>query len=585
MNETFVPTKSGYYHGLYYYLEVENPFSLDLTQLKEYVKYYDRVIKLVVPSNSTSETDFKKYLKELYPDLDYFINPANKRVSLYTNQNIPIEKIFKDTGYYCILKPPNIASVSLFLNKLYKENFNELYTLKNKLVVTDIIRNPQYLLLTPLGGAKEIGRSCYLLTTPYSKLIIDAGIGFTEGHEIPYLNSIYIKNTNEINGIILTHPHLDHIGYIVQLTKKGYKGPVYVTLSCIKLIYITLTDCLKLSKEKNTDIGYTIKDVYNLLKQVVVIPYNHTLRISKDIKIKLLYSCHILGGGMIEITAHNKTWLWTSDFNNSSPGVELIKSLNLKNKQYECVISEGTNLSKDSDFSKLKPTLKSTILEIKNKLGTLVMPVLLYGRGQEVLYNLIMCMQEEINLKIPIFIDSSIDKINDLYKEHITELSRKGLDFLTNSIYKSYYTIITKENMKTVNQTVPKIIIAPSGMLEGGPVLKWVTEYIEDENSIIMLSCYQPKDTLGYYLKNTTEKTVKLVVNGLETNLTIKAKIDSISPYFGAHITKTRLITFLNKTSKQSPIIIHISLNSAVFNTVKKENYRVPNNLETLRLL
>lgn len=571
---------TGYYHGIYYYLVVVNPFNYHIDVMLKTIKKFDRSVKLLAPIPDKTIQFFKEYMLQNYGITEYFINPYTYKVTVYSKDKINLNKIFEDTGYYCQVKKLLSSSISATIENLYHKNYETIYELKKRCYYGLNSKESEYFLFTPLGGGNEIGRSCYLFKTENSKFLVDIGMGFKKNTRVPQF-SAYISDFNELSGIFITHPHLDHVGNIIELIKLGYKGPIYMTYACLKLTYISLLDCLKLYKQNLQTPNFTIADVDELTKYIIIIKYNQKITLSCDVSIYAKYSCHILGGCMLEINVKNKTYLFTSDFNSLTPGVELLKPFKLK-KEYELIISEGTNLSKVSNYSLLEPKLIESIQHIKSKQSLLLMPCLLYGRGHEIIYNLIKLFIKYPQLEVPLYISKSIYEIGLIYTEHIDELSSEGIKFISSNLIDKYTQIIKKGDETKILES-SGIIIAPSGMLEGGSAVRWLLKIVENPDHICLLSCYQPSNTLGYEIQNSINSIINIICDNEEHKRIVKCKIGTISPYFGAHITKDKLTPVL-ALSKKVPIIIHTSINLKS-EVLQKERYVIVKNLETYRII
>jgi predicted metal-dependent RNase len=586
---------SYYGYGIGYNVIVENPYNYNKEYLTEAVKLAFRPIKLVPnPDVLCNKEDLKNYFLNNYNySIENKFNPYLGTVKVEKALSLDDKlKILKDTGYYVKEVKPLYSKIQKNIESFYYENLEQIWQYRKNFaegLKSDRVKATR-LLFTPLGGGREIGRSCYLFRTEHSKILVDFGIGFKLGEEIPDIYVDEVKDILSIDAVIITHPHLDHVGALTKLIELKYKNPIFMTAGCQSLTYINFLDSFKLFNNQtgnSLDLNITKKNVKKLFIQTIILQRDRKYRITSDVLISLRNSCHILGGVMIQFYVNNKKILFTSDFNLPTPGVQLLKAPSIYNPvKYDVIISEATNIEKykTGTENELNDILINIIRDAKAKNGCMLMPVLLIGRGQQILYRLKLIFEMKPEIKYPIYIEPSIQQITNLYKDHPYELSGVGKEFIESSLIEKDVTILNKNN-KNNPLEYPGIILAPSGMLEGGSSVLWLIKLMEDATSYCVLSCHQPSDALGKHLLTTAEnEIIKFSYNGAIYEKILRIKPVTISPYLGGHITRHSLMKLLN-TKSDRVVIIHCTPSTNTVKTLEMNGWRIPQNLETIKLI
>ena len=134
--------------------------------------------------------------------------------------------------------------------------------------------------VTFYGAAAEVGRSCILVESGGTRIILDAGIKLGEVEEHPLIGDLELKN---VDAVILSHAHLDHCGYVPHLFSNGYEGPVYATKPTLELVSVIMSDYLSISKPKDV----TKEGIARIPKHFRMVEYHKEFRI-KDIAVRLL---------------------------------------------------------------------------------------------------------------------------------------------------------------------------------------------------------------------------------------------------------------------------------------------------------
>ncbi|MEM0079402.1 MAG: MBL fold metallo-hydrolase [Nitrososphaerota archaeon] len=327
----------------------------------------------------------------------------------------------------------------------------------------------------------------------------------------------------DVDAVILTHPHLDHIG-ATPIFMLSNNLDVYATEMAYRVGDILLRDFIKLS---GYYLPYEVLEVKELLKKGKRVAYGETVRI-KDVEITFIDAGHIPGSAQILVNG-DKTLLYTGDF--STIKTRLLRGAEPGPRDVDVVVIESTYALEDHpERRSLEREFVSRVRETVENGGRVLVPAFSVARAQE-----IMCVLEAYNFREPVYIDGMAIKVLDIYLEMEEYVHGKQL------LYQAakHVTKVTSRKKRTQALSTPSVIISPAGMLKGGPAVVYARELAEDERSAIFLVSFQLPDTPGAILLN--EK--RLVANGLD--MKVKAQVDQFR--FSSHSGRTQLHEYLKR--------------------------------------
>lgn len=404
--------------------------------------------------------------------------------------------------------------------------------------------------LTFYGGTGTVTGANFLFETEACKLLVDCGL--VQGHKsAENLNrSEFVYNPEDIDFLIITHAHIDHIGRIPKLVKDGFTGQILSTPETKELAEFLLADTVKIMANDARREGvlplYENADVSNALSLWNTVPY-HTNKVLKDgISIYFKDAGHILGSAMVEITRSGKKMVFTGDLGNS-PSVLLKDTEWITDADYllmESVYGDRNHEPKEERAKKLKQTIEDTI---KYK-RTLIIPAFSLERTQMIIYEMNEMFESGgIRYQVPVFIDSPLaTKITGVYKRYTEDFNEKvqaeiasGDDVF--SFPKLRFLVQGGESNMIEMVPNPKIIIAGSGMSVGGRVILHEKHYVSNPNAEILFVGYQAAGSLGRQLQDGAKK---VEIFGEEKE--VHAKIDSI-PGYSSHKDSDHLLEFVEK--------------------------------------
>lgn len=398
-----------------------------------------------------------------------------------------------------------------------------------------------------LGGAKEVGRSTYLIEAEKNTLL-DCGVKVEEKKvEYPLLEKSDVK---KIDKVILSHAHLDHSGYLPWLYAKGYDGKVLTTKPTRDLTQVLLSDYLRIAKEKGQT-PYSQENLLTFLKKTEAIELY-----SQKNEVTFYNAGHILGSAITQLKAGNKKIIYTGDIN-LRPS-RLLEGAD-SGLEAEILIIESTYGGKEDKHTPTKEAGKKFIDSINQTLkkgGKILVPTFAIGRGQEVLFTIESYMRSGSLEKIPIYLDGMINKALRIYRHNAIylkkEIQHRILTSEEDPFKSEHFLVPETKDRSDVLEKEKAIILATSGMLNGGPVLTYLEKMAEDPRNKLILVGFQAEGTRGRMLLEG-EKQITL-----ENGKTIEIKMQVDKAPFTAHSDHQELLQFIKSTKKlQTVFIVH----------------------------
>src|SRR3989338_2595356 len=354
-------------------------------------------------------------------------------------------------------------------------------------------RRDEWVRLTCLGSAREVGRSCFLLQTPESKVLLDCGFNVAAPRDsaFPYLD-VPEFNIQELDAVILCHSHIDHCGALPFLYKMGFRGPTYATAPCRDITALMCLDLIEIAQKEGTDPPYTVNDVKEFVKHSVCLDYEEVSDITPDIRLTLYNAGHTLGSAIAHMHIGNglHNFLYTSDFNYEMSN--LLGPAATRYPRIESVMMESTYGTR-SDTSPSRRESEEELIKVINETaeekGKVLMPVLGVGRSQEIMLILERAMREGRIPEMPIYIQGMIwdvTAIHTAYPDFLSpkvkrDIFQKDHNPFLSTIFKK---IVSQKEMQEVKDGKGHyIVMATSGMLQGGPALEYFKHFAENSKA------------------------------------------------------------------------------------------------------
>lgn len=454
----------------------------------------------------------------------------------------------------------------------------------------------EWIRISYLGGAREVGRSCLFLQTPESRILLDCGVNIASDKDAyPYLESPEF-NINDLDAVVLTHSHLDHCGFIPYLFKYGYRGPVYCTAPTRDVSALLLLDYVKIMRSNGKEPIFTIDDIKEMVKHTICLDYNEVSDITPDVRITLYNAGHILGSAMVHLHVGNglHNILYTGDMKFGK--TRLLDPAVTNFPRLETLMIESTYGGRENILQPRKECENEFADIIKRTIdrkGKVLVPVLGSGRAQEVLLIMEDLIRNNKLDKIPVFIDGmvwDVTAIHTAYPEFLNNNIRKLIfhkdqnPFLS-EIFKRVGS--QKERTQVLEETGSCVILATSGMLVGGPSVQYLKDLADNPKNSLVFVCYQGEGSLGRRIQRG-EKEMSIDSNKEITQ--IKMEVYTIEGFTG-HSGRKQLLNFVYRCDpKPKKVIVNhgessrcLDLASSIHKLNRVET-AAPRNLEALRI-
>ncbi|MEM5828166.1 MAG: beta-CASP ribonuclease aCPSF1 [Candidatus Aenigmatarchaeota archaeon] len=524
-----------------------------------------------------------------------FIEVENSSVAIGKDGE-NVKKIKNETFWTPIIeRVPSIPSaivpnVRKFIHE--EENFRKGFLQKIGEKILEVKESKKHWIrLTFLGGAREVGRSCLLVETPQSNLLIDCGIkaGIYNENGFPILK-IREFDLSSIDAIIVSHSHLDHVGFIPYLYELGLDAPIYMTEPTLDVYTLLITDFIEVMQKNAVNPLFTSKGLKESLKRVITLEYDEVTDITSDVKLTFQNAGHIIGSALVHLHIgdglHNIVYALDQKFDRTT----LLDPAFTDFKRIETLIIESTYGSKEDIMPKRKETEKELVEYINSVMqrgGIALIPSFAVERAQD-----IMAILARENFEYPVFVDGMIWDATSIYTVYPEYLGKHGRKLIKEKIFNKdiFKRVSTKSEREKVLENAPCVIISTSGMLTGGPAIEYFKRISENEKNALIFVGFQAQGTLGRRILDG-EKEIQLEEDGKLKTFKVNLEVKYLKGLSG-HSDRRQLLAYVNNlTSKPKRIfVVHGEESKAVSlsNTYQKlfgiESY-APRNLETLRVL
>lgn len=415
--------------------------------------------------------------------------------------------------------------------------------------------------ITFLGASGVVTGSKFLIETSEKNLLIDCGM-FQGLKELRTINweSLAVDVT-AIDTVLLTHGHLDHVGYLPRLLKQGFKGKILGTAPTLAIAEIILKDSAKIHEEEAKKANeehytkhhpalpfYTLEEVEKTIKLFEIVVEDKWHDLSENIKYRMQYNGHIIGAIFIELDIYGKRFVFSGDIGRRNDYL----LYNPKTPEWaDFLFIESTYGNKLHPKEDLESIVSTIIKETIHQKGNLIIPSFAVERLQTLMFILWELYKKNKIPNIPIFIDSPmgnnvLNVFHQFPKWH--KLTSEEYNAMCNhfNIVQSY-----KETWQVIDDKRPKIIIAGSGMVTGGRVLTYLQQLIDEPSTTVLLVGYQAEGTRGRQLQDGAYE-IRFFGKYYPVNASIK-NIESLS----AHADQQDLIHWMS-TIKNIPERVYL---------------------------
>jgi KH/beta-lactamase-domain protein len=576
-----------------------------------------RIVVRSDPSIRAKERDTERIIKEIVseeaeitninfdPSLGEVIIEAKKPGVVIGKNGGVLQEIIRQTRWRPrILRSPPIPSkiIAHMRHFLYSESKERERILRS--IGERIFRPSVYeagdVRLTALGGFRQVGRSAILVQTRESNVLLDCGINPGSTSSIvafPRLDAPQF-DIDALDAVVISHAHLDHCGFLPFLFKYGYDGPVYCSAPTSSLMTLLQLDYLDVANKQGSMPPYGQKDVRDTVMHTIPLRYGSVTDIAPDIRLTLHNSGHILGSSIIHLHIgeglHNLVYTGDYKYGKSmllEPAVAMFP-------RAETIITEST-YGAPEDIMPTRAESEQLITNIINQTldreGKVLIPVPAVGRAQEIMLIIDDYMRRGLLKEAPVFVEGMISEataIHTAYPEYLAKNVRNSILYEgINPFQSDYFTIVehpsAREEIVDGGQC---IILATSGMLEGGPVIDYFKRLAGDKRNTIIFVSYQIDGTMGSRVQKGLGDIPIINSNGKMEVTKVEMQVETVRGFSG-HSDRRQLVNYIQrvKPKPERIIVLHGEKSKSIsMANLFKRKYNVealvPDILETIKL-
>jgi uncharacterized protein len=541
-----------------------------------------RVVTRTEKSIRKPENEARQALERLFPTeagvSNYFFDDALGEITveaenpklLSQESGFDLGTAMDQTGWKVkVRKAPHIKSTAIqnvyYALKAGSEIREKFYRELGEAIFRPRMAAEEHVTIKTLGSFQEVGRSCILVETAESKVMLDCGIhpgSRNTWDAYPRLDWADIS-PRDLDAIVISHSHLDHMGFLPAMYKYGYDGPVYCTEPTLPLMTLLQNDFVKIAQIEGGRLIYDQKDIRDVIQHAITLPYGMVTDISPDIKLVFNNAGHILGSATVHLHigegAHNI--VYTGDYKYGR--TQLFDSATWNYPRVETLITESTYGAKEDIMPVREEVEMNFVNAINGTLrdgGKVLIPIPAVGRAQEILLVIDQYMRNKVLVEAPVFTEGMISEATAIHVSYADYLARdlraKILDEGVNPFKSEYFTEIEHPtDREEAYREGPAIIMATSGMLEGGPVLDYFEHLAPSEKNKILFVSYQVQGTIGRRVLDGGSQASLMDQNGKIKIVDVKASVQKIEGFSG-HSDYNQIIRFVGKVRPKLQLVL-----------------------------
>jgi len=503
-----------------------------------------------------------------------------------------------------VVRTPPIESTTVRDIRRYlrsvKDERKAILKVIGKKIHRPITNKEQWIRITTLGGCKEVGRSSFLLSTPETRILIDCGVSTgAEVNGTPYLYVPEVSPLSSIDAVVLTHAHLDHCGMIPLLYKYGYEGPVYMTPPTRDLMALLQLDYIDVANREGKRPPYESAMVRETLKHTITLNYGDVTDIAPDVRLTFYNSGHILGSAISHFHVGEGLYnvAFSGDFKYEK--TRLFDPAVNQFPRIETMVMESTY----GGMHDMQPSRREAEIDLQNiarrtlqRGGKVLIPTFAVGRSQEVMIVIEEAIRKGIIDNVPVYLDGMIWEATAIHTTYPEYLNVELQDMIFHRgqnpfLSPSFVQVDSQQKRQSIlADPAPCIVLATSGMMNGGPVMEYFKQYGADKRNTLIFVGYQAEGTMGRRIqKGWTE--IPMSIEGRTDVMKVEMEVATVDGFSG-HSDRRQLMEWVKRMDPRPERIITnhgdenkcLDLASSIYKKYKHET-KSPMNLETIRLI
>jgi len=597
-----------YTDDIAYFVENDNEVRNLASSLKK------RIIVRSTPDALMEPEEAKKAITQIIPeeanivDIEFDENFGEVRIEAeklglvigkHGNTLDEITKKIKWTPKLLRKPPLQSETVRSIRKTLFDKSKERQKLLKN--IGKKIYRKPDadcdWIRVTPLGGAQQVGRSSVLLQTPASNVLIDCGINVAaqDNDRFPDFRAVKLA-ISELDAVVISHAHLDHCGFVPYLYKYGYDGPIYCTEPTRDLMGLLVLDAVEIGVKGQNELPFGSKEVREMIKHTIPLEYGEVADITPDIHLTLYNAGHILGSSVCHFHIgeglHNM--VYTGDFKFGD--TRLLEAANYEFPRVETLIMESTYGGRYDTQPKRRDAETVLLDSIKKTIarkGKVLIPVFSVGRSQEVMMVLEHAARYG-DLDVPVYLDGMIweaTAIHTSYPEYLKKhLKHRIFNGHNPFLVDNFEKVEHRKRQDIIDSEDPCVILATSGMMTGGPSVEYFKAFAEDPKNMITFVGYQSEGSLGRRIQNGLNE-IAVDDNGKTKGLKVKLGVKTVDGFSG-HADRRQLLGYAKKINPKPKRALMMHGESSKTMNLAMTLYDMfgfeasaPKNLDSIRLI
>ena len=425
------------------------------------------------------------------------------------------------------------------------------------------------------GAARSVTGSRHLLQVNRRRVLLDCGL--VQGHEAHRGHNNLDFDPRGVDAVILSHAHIDHSGALPLLVRLGYNGPIYATPATVELAKVMLQDSASIQEQDAHDYNlrenleglairqplYTMADAVQAASQMVAIPYGKRFEVTDGVDASFRDAGHILGSAFVDLDvqegALTRKFLFSGDIGRSSGPVVRKPD---PPERADVLIMESTYGDRDHPPTiNVEASLGKIVSQVAQNGGKILIPAFAIGRTQQITYMLNDLWNRGDIPEVPVFVDSPLAmKATDIFRRHKelwpeTMVRRLMADHDPDPFgFDTLRYVQSPEESRALNEYIgPAIIIAASGMCEGGRIVHHLANHLHNPHNVVLLAGYQAEGTLGRRLQDG-ERDLTIHGRAIERRATV-LHMSALS----AHAGRTELQGFFRRYASHNKdlFIVH----------------------------